>query len=156
MAVTYAASVDAVINPGGSDPTDIWQWFMANVTIQGTVNILGLSLLVILFSRDLILTKGQHERRVADISKNYFDRANEREAAHDEAMLAKDERYADLLTRYAEMKESRDYYRQSRIQEQDGKDKVVSALIESNKGLHVAARALAAFDQAALPRSGDT
>ncbi len=152
VAAVYTAWVAAATT--SDTPTDIWSWFLANVTLQGTVNVAGLALLVVLFSRDLILTRSQHERRVADIVKNYDERSAEREAAHDDAMQAKDDRYADLMARYAEMKESRDYYREARLQEPDGKREVVEALIRSNEGLQVAARGLAALDQL-VPGTGD-
>lgn len=126
-------------------PFDPWQ-ILDNATIQGTINIAGLSLLVILFSRDLILTKGQHERRVADLNKS-----------HAAELQAKDDRYNDMIAekieRYVEMKESRNYYREARSNEQDRSRTLTDQLVESNKGLQVAARALGALEQA-VPGGG--
>lgn len=130
------------------DPGDpqFFEWLYANVSVQGTLNIAGLSLLVILFSRDMILTKGQHERRVKDILAN-----------HDAVLLAKDERYADMMAektdRYGEMKESRNFYREGLATEQVKSQVLTEQLVESNKGLQVAARALGALEEA-MPHDG--
>jgi len=165
IAAVYRTWISAMAISPPSDPTDLWQWFMENITVQGSLNIAGLALLVVLFSRDLILTRGQHERRVLDITGNYEKRLAENAAfhgsaleamktAHAEALAGKDARYSDLQARYDEMKESRNYYRASRLQEKDDKESAMSALVEANQGLQVAARALAALDQLAQQEVG--
>lgn len=141
------------VGDGAGGPLDIWAWFFQNITVQGTLNITGLVLLVVLFSRDLILTKGQHERRVADIKSGYDLRIEELNAAHKAELDGKDARYGDMLSekveRYAEMKESRNYYRDGRRLERDTNRELVGQLVENNKGLAVAARALGALQEAA-------
>lgn len=141
------------VGDGTGGPLDIWAWFFQNITVQGTLNITGLVLLVVLFSRDLILTKGQHERRVADIKSGYDLRIEELNAAHKAELDGKDARYSDMFAekveRYAEMKESRNYYRDGRRLERDTNRELVGQLVENNKGLAVAARALGALQEAA-------
>lgn len=87
-------------------------WAAWGATWSPIVNLTGLSLLVILFATDRVLTKGQHNRRVADIEK-----------AHAELMAEKDKNYAEL-------KESRDYYRSARIVERDRADRVTDQLAD--------------------------
>lgn len=135
-----AATVASAAITSGDQSGDLWSWFYENVTVQGFLNITGLTLLVVLFSRDLILTKGQHERRVADLMK-----------AHEEAMQAKDDRYADMVKAkdesYSEMRASRDYYRDAVGSGQAQRQALIDQLMESNRGLQVSARALGALEQ---------
>lgn len=87
-----------------------WNWltdgFDLNSAVQGSLALL----LIVLFATDRILTKGQHQRRVDDISIN-----------HGKLIVEKD-------LRYAEMKESRDYYREARMVERDRADAVTEKL----------------------------
>jgi hypothetical protein len=150
-----ALLVRAATSP--TQPEDLWQWFSENVTVQGSLNIAGLTLLVILFSRDLILTKGQHERRVADLNTSHAAELKAKDDRYNDVVAEKDARLADMVAekdeRYREMKESRNYYRDARLNEQSRVREVTEQLVESNKGLQVAARALGALE-AAVPHAG--
>jgi hypothetical protein len=66
-------------------PFDVGSWFAASVPAGALINGLGLGALAFLFARDIILTKGQHLRRVADI-----------QTAHIATIAEKDQRIADL------------------------------------------------------------
>jgi hypothetical protein len=131
---------------------DIWTWVARTLTVEGTLNIAGLVLLVVLFSRDLILTRGQHQRRVADMETAHGKLLAEINRAHAAELAAEKQRYADMFAekseRYSEMRDSRDYYRDARLAEQTKVQTLTSELVESNKGLRVAARALGALEQA--------
>lgn len=95
----------------------------------------GLVTIVVLFATDRILTLGQHKRRVDDLTA-----ANAREVA-------------DLKTyhegRYTELKESRNYYREARLEEKARADAATSSLAESLELSRAAVHALTSLDQAA-------
>lgn len=126
---------------------DVWSWLYQNISIQGILNITGLSLVVILFSRDLILTKGQHERRVGDIVKSY-----------DAQLQAKDDRYNDMLRekgeRYSEMRESRDTYRDGSVALEDRNRELTDAVVDGNKALAVGFQALQSLEVIAQEEGG--
>lgn len=139
-------------------PDDFWQWFYTNVSIQGILNTAGLGLLAILFARDLILTKAQHERRVADIVKAHDQRVADMERAHAAELKAKDDRYGDMLAeridRYSEMKESRDDYRDAVSALQTRNVALTDGVVESNKAMAVAAKALQSLDSVMKEEEG--
>jgi hypothetical protein len=91
---------------------DLWQWFATSVPAGAVINGLGLGALAALFATDRILTKGQHERRVADIVRG-----------HELILVEKDKALA-------EMRDSRDYYRQARVEEKERADVTTSKLAE--------------------------
>lgn len=151
LMLVFLADVQSTDNPG-----DFWQWFTANVSVDGLLNTAGLGLLAVLFARDLILTKAQHERRVADITKAHDLRIADMEKAHQAELLAKDQRYADMLgeksERYGEMKESRDDYRNVAERYKDRNEALTDGVVESNKAMAVAAKALQSLDSVARER----
>ncbi len=59
-----------------------WDWVLG-IDPNSVINTLGLGALAFLFARDLILTKGQHLRRVADLVAHH-----EREMAEKDSRLA--------------------------------------------------------------------
>ncbi len=61
---------------------EVWEW-VSNVDPNSVLNTLGLGALAFLFARDLILTKGQHLRRIADLVEHH-----QRELAEKDARLA--------------------------------------------------------------------
>lgn len=135
---------------------DFWQWFTTNVSVDGLLNTAGLGLLAVLFARDLILTKAQHERRVADITKAHDLRIADMEKAHQAELHAKDQRYEDMLgekvERYGEMRDSRDDYRATAERYKDRNEALTDGVIESNKAMAVAATALQSLDRVAKER----
>src|SRR5687768_1445187 len=145
--IVHAVLTDVLSGSGGGD---FWSWFYGNVSIQGLLNTAGLGLLALLFARDLILTKAQHERRVADTVKAYEARIADANVAHAAELKAKDDRYNDMLVerreRYNEMKESRDDYRDA-VQEYQARNVALTqGVIESNKAMSVAASALQSLE----------
>jgi hypothetical protein len=91
---------------------DVWQWLSASVPAGAVINGLGLGALAMLFATDRILTKGQHERRVADIQKG-----------HDLVLIEK-------AAQHTEMRESRDYYRDARLEERERANDATSKITE--------------------------
>lgn len=62
-----------------------WEWLTTTSSVDSVLTTLGLGALAFLFARDLILTKGQHLRRVQDLV-----------AHHERELSEKDERIADV------------------------------------------------------------
>lgn len=50
---------------------DPWTWITTNLNLNAALNTLGLGVLAFLFARDLIITKGQHLRRVQDLIEHH-------------------------------------------------------------------------------------
>lgn len=61
---------------------DVWQQLLASVDVNSMLNTLGLGALAVLFATNRILTRGQHESRVADLKEHHA-----RERAADAARL---------------------------------------------------------------------
>lgn len=61
-----------------------WEWFSTTASVDSMLTTLGLGALAFLFARDVILTKGQHLRRVQDLIEH-----------HEREILGKNERIAD-------------------------------------------------------------
>lgn len=156
MAGLVAAWIALYATADNAPPGDFWQWFATNVSVEGVLNTAGLGLLAILFARDLILTKAQHERRVADIVKAQDLRVADMEKSHAAEIAAKDERYNDMLReksdRYGEMKESRDTYRSGGEELQNRNRELTDAVVDSNKAMAVAATALQSLDRVVRER----
>jgi len=155
MLLLMAAGADVTVTP---PPNDFWSWFYTNVSLDGVFNTLGLGVLAILFARDLILTKAQHERRVADIVKGYDQRIADMERAHAAELSGKDARLEDFKLgageRYSEMKESRDTYRDGAEELQNRNKDLTDALVDANKAMAVSAKALDALDTVVRERGG--
>lgn len=110
---------------------DIWQWLSESLPAGAIVNGLGLGALAALFASDRILTKGQHERRVTDIVKG-----------HDAVLVEK-------TTQLGDMRESRDYYRDARLEERGRADDVTGKLAElAQENGELVAQLLAAVKKA--------
>lgn len=129
---------------------DFWSWFYTNVSLDGVFNTLGLGILAVLFARDMILTKAQHERRVADIQKANDLRVADMEKAHEAEIAGWRARLEDVRTsdgeRYSEMRESRDTYREAAEVSQTRNNELTDALVDANKGMAVSVKVLEALD----------
>lgn len=82
----------------GAAPFDVGSWFAASVPAGALINGFGIGALAFLFARDIILTRGQHLRRVADIQTAQDKADAEKDRAHLAAIAEKDQRIADLKT----------------------------------------------------------
>ncbi|WOF23855.1 hypothetical protein N8K70_04005 [Microbacterium betulae] len=100
-------------------------------SVDQVLTALGLGALAILFATDRVMTKGQHTRRVADLTAHH-----NRELATQAGILA-------------EMRESRDYYRQARLEERARADAATDRLAESVEVAKASLQALQALDEAA-------
>lgn len=119
--------------------------FLGTLTLQDVGQTLGLGALAFLFARDLILTRGQHDRRVADLVRHYDALAAER-----------DLRDAERELRYSEMKTSRDYYREARNTEADRANRVTQQLAElAAETTRSVSETMGALETAAREVAGD-
>ena len=60
-----------------------WEWFTGTATVDSLLTTLGLGVLAVLFATDRVITKGQHERRTADLVAHHA-----RELAEKDSRLA--------------------------------------------------------------------
>lgn len=88
----------------------IWEWITSSTSIDSLLTTLGVGTLALLFARDLIITKGQHMRRVQDLV-----------AHHEREQLEKDARAADL-------RESRDGWKEAARIERERADKATASV----------------------------
>lgn len=91
---------------------DVWEWVTSTATVDSILTTLGLSALAFLFARDLILTKAQHLRRVSDLMEH-----------HARELAEKDLRIADI-------RESRDGYKEAARVERERADKATDSVGE--------------------------
>lgn len=121
---------------------DFWQWLSMSVPAGAIINGFGLLSLAALFATDRILTRGQHGRRVADITLAHEKEVADLKAHHAALVAEKDERYAEL-------KASRDYYRTAVDVERGRADKLVDHLGESAELAKLATHLLGSLEEAA-------
>lgn len=97
-----ASAALAVLAVAAADPVlgELQGWLPV---VSGVGNVGGLGALAFLFARDLILTRGQHDRRMADAQRAHEAEVANLKAYH-EAIRAAD------AARYDDMKTSRDYH----------------------------------------------
>lgn len=141
-----------VVTDATTDPS-LWQQWLSPATLDRVVQLGGLTLLAILFARGAILTKGQHEQRIADL-KDYAaaertaeDERHRREiqqmaSHHLEMMSEKD-------VRFDGMKESRDVWRESSKHHEARADMATTQLLEANELAGLAIQQMEAVETAA-------
>jgi|SRR5690606_516879 len=121
-----------------------WEWFTESASVNQVVNVLGLGALAILFARDLIITKGQHLRRVQDIHDAYEKRIADLLAHHSREIAEKDARLQDS-------RESRDGYKEATRVERERADKATASLAEVAGALRDNNHILQALNRAIPP-----
>lgn len=130
-----------------------WQQWLTPAGISELVKNGGLVLLAWLFFTGKIITSKQHEDRVADIVKAHDDRAKEQDEHHDRELAQKDRSYTSIVVekdaRYTEMKESRDHYRDARLEERVRVERLTDQLLETNEIARAATHALTALNEVA-------
>lgn len=82
----------------------VWEWITSTMGAGDLLTTLGIGALAVLFATDRIMTKGQHERRTADLTKHHG-----RELAEKDARLA-------------EVRESRDGWKAVALEERKLRD----------------------------------
>lgn len=124
-----------------SPAPDLWSW-ITSTNIETYLTGGGALTLAALFATNRILTIGQHRSRIEDLQQY-----------HAEAIAEKDKNHAAILAtleqRYAEMRESRDYYRGARLEEKDRADKATGQLVEMSEIAQTTVAALTALERTA-------
>lgn len=112
---------------------NLWEWFTATASVDSLLPALGLGALAILFARDMIMTKGQHLRRVQDLIDH-----------HKREQTEKDFRAADL-------RESRDGWKEAARIERERADKATASVGDMADVMESILHVLQSLDRA-LPR----
>lgn len=121
---------------------NIWEWITTTTSVDSIVSTLGLGALAVLFATNRIWTIGQVNARIADLKEHQERELLQKDAAYDSMVAEKD-------ARYAEMKESRDYYRGARLEERGRVERLTDQLFESNETARAAVHALTALGEVA-------
>lgn len=130
LALAFAGTATAA----GFDPAQL----LGTLTLQDIGQTVGLAALALLFASDRILTKGQHERRIADLEK-----------AHAALFAERDNRLSDMTT-------SRDYYREARNAEAERADALAGQLGKlAAEASRSASETMTALEEAAREAASD-
>lgn len=108
---------------------NIWEWITTTASVDSLLTTFGLGALAFLFARDLILTKGQHLRRVHDIVAAHELRITDLLAHHVRELAEKDSRLTDLG-------DSRDGWKEAARLERERADKATAAVGDMADSLH--------------------
>ena len=83
---------------------NVWEWISTTTSVDNVLTTLGLGALAFLFARDLILTKGQHERRTSDLKEHHTAQITEIRASRDgwKAVAIAERARADEATKIGE------------------------------------------------------
>lgn len=157
LALLVAASLADV----ATDPSLAEQW-LSPATLDRIVQLGGLTLLAILFARGAIITRGQHESRVADLVKYADAEKTASDANHDRELKQMAthhlEMKAEMDRRFDGMKESRDSWRDVARQQTTRADQATTQLLEANELAGLAIQQMEAVETAARavapPRKG--
>lgn len=116
----------------------VWEWVTTSTSIDSLLTTLGAGVLAILFARDLILTRAQHARRVHDLTEHHRREREEKDS------------------RIAEIRESRDGWKEATRIERDRADKVTASFGEMSAAVTGMLHVLESLDRALpAPRGGD-
>lgn len=130
-----------------------WDWFITTVPAGGAVSAVGVGAFVAAILTDRLMTSGSHKRRVADIVAAHDLVVANLQSAHAHAIAELVAHHATLSgvkdNAYSELKESRDYYREARLEERDRADKVTDQLAEVAELARLTTHLLSSFDEAA-------
>jgi len=107
-----------------------WEWITSTTSVDNILMTLGLGGLAILFAQDRIITRGQHLRRTVDL-----------EAYHARELAEKDARIADI-------RESRDGYKEAARVERERADKATDAVGEMAPAMESVLHVLESLDRA--------
>lgn len=117
---------------------DMWQWFTSTASVDSLLTTFGLGTLAILFARDVILTRGQHTRRVQDLAEHHRREREEKDA------------------RIAEARESRDGWKEATRIERSRADMATASMDEMSRTVSGILHVLESLDRALpSPRGGD-
>lgn len=141
-------------------PTNFWEWASASFSIGDVVSSSGLVTIVALLYTGRLVPVGQHRRELEQQKVYYEGRLQEaREAAAGRLQEAREAAAAAARTaqeyfdgRLTEISESRDYYRDARLEEKTRGDKLTDAMMEQVELTKTAVKVLTSVDEAAAAK----
>lgn len=114
---------------------DFWEWVTASIPAGAVVNGLGLGALAILFASDRIQTRGQGTRALAKADKAHDDLTTALKDSHKAAIAELVKHHTELIAEkeriFLEMRDSRNYYREARLEERARAEQVTDKLAET-------------------------
>lgn len=135
-----------------TDSTPLWEQWAAPEAVERLVQLGGLTLLAWLFATGRIITKSQHESRVADLEKYADAEKAANDANHEREMRRASEHYTELAAekdrRFEGMKESRDMWKQAAEFQTQRADAATEQLLEVNEVAGLALQAIQGLDKA--------
>lgn len=91
---------------------NLWEWITTTTSPDSWITTLGIGTLALLFATDRILTRGQHSRRVADLTEHHAREIKEKDA------------------RLADARESREGYKEAARVERERADRATASVGE--------------------------
>ncbi|QKS21004.1 hypothetical protein HUN58_14705 [Curtobacterium sp. Csp1] len=102
----------STVSTPDSAPAGFWDWVSGTLSVSDIIQGSGLALIVVLFATRRILTIGDHRGRIEDLEKYHAAVLREKDA------------------RYAEMKESRDFWQEAHDEQSKRADKAETGVRE--------------------------
>ena len=137
---------------------DVWEWVTSTTSVDRILSTLGLGVVAILFARDLILTRGAHLRRVADIVAAWEQRVQDMLASWErerQALVAHHEReLAEKDSRLSDMRESREGYKEATRIERARADTATAGMSELAPAMTSVLHVMESLNRA-LPNPGE-
>lgn len=131
----------------------LYEWFISTTPAGAVISGIGVGAFIVAILTDRLLTKGQHERRVADIIVARDKIVTNLKEAHAAAIAELVKHHTELAgvqdAAYAELKQSRDYYREARLEERERADKVTDQLAEVAELAKLTTHLLGSLDEVA-------
>lgn len=135
-----------------TDPT-LWEQWASPATLDRMLQLGGLTLLAVLFARGAIITRGQHEQRVADLTKYHDAAVKAQEERHTRELQQAAGHHLEMMSekdrRFDGMKESRDAWRQTSQNQTQRADHATEQLLEANELAGLAIQQMEAMEAAA-------
>lgn len=137
--------IRAVAAAAQAIPTGFWEWASASFSVGDVVSSSGLVTIVALLYTGRLVPIGQHRRELEQQKVYYEGRLTEvREAA----ALATTNAESYFNARIVEVTQSRDYYRDARLEEKERADKLTDQLGESLELTKTTVQVLSSIDEA--------
>ena len=138
---------------------NFWSYLTDTLPAGGVISGVGVGAFVVAILTDRLMTKGQHTRRVADIIAARDRIVENLKDAHAGIVTELVKHHAELIevkdAAYGELKQSRDYYREARLEERDRADKVTDQLAEVAELAKLTTHLLSSFNEVAKDANND-
>jgi len=149
--MSLPAIADSIL--AAAAPFDVWTYLGDSLPAGAVLNAVGVGAFVVAILSDRLMTKGQHLRRVTDITDAHKLAIAELTRANDQARIELTRHYEDLAAEkdraYAELKESRNGYKEATQTERARADKVTDQLAQVVELAELTNHLLGSFNEAA-------